>query len=205
VVEAAERFYRTADSARSWNLRDQHMFDTLLALLDAGGPGAKAVVWAHNTHVGNAAATEMAQRGELNIGELCRKHFRRDASLVGFGTDRGTVMAASQWDAPPEIKTVRPSLPDSYGALFREAHSTPFLLDLRPGVHEGLRQGLMPERLERAIGVMYLPESERQSHYFDASLPEQFDGFLFYPETRAVTPITDGRATHLPGDHPFAG
>ena len=205
VVASAERYYRTAGSTNSWNLRDQHMFSTLLAVLEARGPNARAVVWAHNSHVGNAAATEMGERGELNIGELCRKHFGGTAALVGFGTDRGTVMAASQWDAPPEVKTVRPSLPDSYGAVFRDARPKRFLLDLRRGVHEGLREALTPERLERAIGVMYLPESERMSHYFKASLPEQFDAFLFFEETRAVEPIAGRAEAGLPQDHPFAG
>ncbi len=204
AVASGERYYRTAGSTNSWNLRDRHMFDTLLNVLEARGPDSKAVVWAHNSHVGNAAATEMTRRGELNIGELCRKHFGSRAALIGFDTDRGTVMAASQWGAQPEVKTVRPSLPESYGAVFRDAHSSPFLLDLRRGVHDSLRHALGPERLERAIGVMYLPETERVSHYFMASLPEQFDAFLFFAETQAVKPITRDAGASLPDEHPFA-
>ncbi len=198
------RYYRTmaAGGRSSWNLRDQHMFDTLLQVLQARGPAAKAVVWAHNSHVGDASATEMGRRGEHNIGQLCRRHFGSEARLVGFGTDRGTVMAASEWGGAHKVMSVRPSLPGSYGALFREAGRDRFLLDLRPGVHESLRQALKPERLERAIGVMYLPGSERVSHYFGASLPDQFDAYLWFAETRAVTPLGEHDAT-LPAGHPF--
>jgi erythromycin esterase-like protein len=202
VVAGSERYCRSQaiGAESSWNLRDRHMFDTLRAILEARGPEARAVVWAHNTHVGNAAATDMADRGEFSIGELCRRHFGDAARLVGFGTDRGTVMAASRWDAPPELKTVRPSLPESCGALFREAGPDRFLLDLR---RADLRAVLKAPRLQRAIGVLYLPETERVSHYFDASLGDQFDAFVFLEETRAVTPIT-AASRGLPGDHPFA-
>jgi len=202
VVAGSERYYRSQalGSESSWNLRDRHMFGPLLAVLEARGPTAKAVVWAHNSHVGNAAATEMGQRGETNIGELCRKRFGEAARLVGFGTDRGTVMAASAWDAPSEVKTVRPSLPDSYGALFRDAGPDRFLLDLR---QPGMRQALRAARPQRAIGVLYLPETERMSHYFDASLPDQFDAFVFLEVTRAVTPVT-AASPGLPEGHPFA-
>jgi erythromycin esterase-like protein len=201
VVAGSERYFRSQaqGTESSWNLRDRHMFETLLALLEVRGPDAKAVVWAHNSHVGHAAATEMGERGETNIGELARKHFGDAARLVGFGTDRGTVMAASRWDSPPEVKTVRPSLPESYGALFREVGPERFLLDLR---QPALRQALRPMRPQRAIGVLYLPETERMSHYFDAALPDQFDAFVFLEETRAVTPVT--AAQGLPQDHPFA-
>jgi erythromycin esterase-like protein len=205
VVAGAERYYRTAVSGAesSWNLRDRHMFDTLLAVLEAHGPEAKAVVWAHNSHVGHAAATEMGQSGQFNIGQLCRQHFGEAACLIGFGTDRGTVMAASSWGAEPEVKSVRPSLEDSYGALFREARPDRFLLDLRRSVHEPLREALSEERLERAIGVMYLPQTERTSHYFQAVLPEEFDAFLWFEETRAVTPIPTGGRAGLRDGHPF--
>ena len=111
LIAAAEEYYRTLyyGSTSSWNLRDRHMFETLQAILAARGPQAKAVVWAHNSHIGNASATEMGRYGELNIGQLCREAFGSDAALVGFGTDRGTVAAASDWDGPVEIKQVRPS------------------------------------------------------------------------------------------------
>jgi erythromycin esterase-like protein len=204
-VVGGERYYRgmAAGGRSSWNLRDQHMFDTLLQVLEARGASGKAIVWAHNSHVGDASATEMGRRGEHNIGQLCRRHFGSGARLVGFGTDRGTVMAASRWGGIPQVMEVRPSLPGSYGALFREAGPDPFLLDLRAGVQESLREALKPERLERAIGVMYLPGSERVSHYFGASLPDQFDAYLWFPETRAVTPLRDHEPS-LPAGHPFA-
>jgi erythromycin esterase-like protein len=202
VVVGSEGFYRAQakGAESSWNLRDRHMFSTLLALLEARGPNTKAVVWAHNSHVGNAAATDMLDRGETNIGELCRQHFGNKARLVGFGTDRGHVLAASRWGAAPEVKAVRPSLAESHGALFREVGPERFLLDLRA---PDLRRVLQPKRPQRAIGVLYLPETERMSHYFEASLPDQFDAFVFLEKTGAVTPVTDA-TRNLPDDHPFA-
>jgi erythromycin esterase-like protein len=205
VVAGAERYYRAAyaGAVSSWNLRDLHMFDTLLAVLEARGPDAKAIVWAHNSHVGNAAATEVGRTGQHNIGQLCRQHFGQKAHLIRFGTDRGTVMAASSWGAEPEVTPVRPSLRGSYGALFWAASPNQFLLDLRRGVHEPLRAALSRERLERAIGVMYLPETERVSHYFRSVLPDEFDAFIWLEETRAVTPIPTSGRSGLPDGHPF--
>jgi erythromycin esterase-like protein len=145
----------------------------------------------------------MGRRGEHNIGQLCRQHFGEEAVLIGFGTDRGTVMAASRWGTHPEVQQVRPSLDGSHGAVFRQAGQDRFLLDLRRGAHDSLRQALKPERLERAIGVLYVPATERVSHYFEASLPDQFDAYLWFEKTRAVTPIRDGDLS-LPADHPFA-
>jgi erythromycin esterase-like protein len=188
VVTAAERYYRAMwrSGAESWNLRDRHMFETLRILLERGGPAAKAVVWAHNSHVGNAAATEMGWGGELNIGELCRTAFGAEAGLVGFGTDRGTVACASGWGGEVEVKAVRPALPGSHEAACREAGLDRALLDLgRPE----LRGALALPRLERAIGVIYRPETERRSHWFEAVLPDQFDVFVWFAETRAVTPL----------------
>jgi len=176
------------------------MFDTLLAVLEARGPDAKAIVWAHNSHVGNAAGTEMGRAGQFNIGQLCREHFGDMARLVGFGTDRGTVMAASEWGGEPEVKRVRPSLPTSYEAIFRTVSHDRFILDLRK---ESMRKALSLDRIERAIGVMYLPESERVSHYFRASLPEEFDAYVWIEETRAVTPIQPAGRAGLPDGHPF--
>ncbi len=202
VVAGSEGFYRAQvkGAESSWNLRDWHMFNTLLSLLKARGPSAKAVIWAHNTHVGNAVATDMRDRGETNIGELCRQHFGSATRLVGFGTDRGHVLAASRWGAAPEVKAVRPALAGSHGALFREVGLERFLLDLRA---PDLRRVLHAKRLQRAIGVLYLPETERISHYFEASLPDQFDAFVFLEETGPVTPVTDATG-NLPDDHPFA-
>src|SRR5829696_558372 len=144
IVRAAERYYRIMyrGSAESWNLRDRHMFDTLQALLRAGGPEAKAVVWAHNSHIGNAAATAMGWQGEFNIGELCRSAYGDDAALVGFGTDRGTVAAASDWDEPMEIKQVRPARPDSHERVFRDTGLGSFLSEWRGGRRRELQDAL---------------------------------------------------------------
>jgi erythromycin esterase-like protein len=199
VVTAAERYYRAMwrSGTESWNLRDRHMFDTLRTLLERGGPDAKAVVWAHNSHVGNAAATEMGWGGQFNLGELCRTAFGTDAVLIGFGTDRGTVACASDWGGSVEIKTVRPALPGSHEAACRDAGLTRALLDLR---RPELAQALDGARLERAIGVIYRPETERRSHWFDAVLPDQFDAFVWFAETRAVTPLD---APGAPDTFPF--
>jgi erythromycin esterase-like protein len=205
VVRAAEHYYRIMfqGSTESWNLRDRHMFDTLQALLERRGHRAKAVVWAHNSHIGNAAATAMGWQGEFNIGELCRTAFREEAALVGFGTDRGTVAAASDWDAPVEIKTVRPARPDSYERIFLETGVPSSLTDWRQHNRQELRDVLATARLERAIGVVYRPDTELYSHYFEAVLPEQFDAFIWFEETKAVTPLTGGRPHGAPETYPF--
>ncbi|HEY8563866.1 MAG TPA: erythromycin esterase family protein [Beijerinckiaceae bacterium] len=191
IVQAAERYYRIMyrGSVESWNVRDRHMFDTLQGILQAGGPQAKAVVWAHNSHIGNAAATAMGWEGEFNIGELAKTAYGDEAVLIGFGTDRGTVAAADDWDEPMQVKAVRPARPDSHEGLFREAGLPRALVDLRPDRAGALRRALAEPRLERAIGVVYRPQTERQSHYFEAVLPEQFDAYLWFEETRAVTPL----------------
>ena len=204
VVRSAEQYYRLMyrSGSESWNLRDRHMFDTLRALLDRGGPEAKAVVWAHNSQIGNAAAAAMGWQGEFNIGELCRTAFGEGAALVGFGTDRGTVAAATHWGGPVEIKRVHPALPGSHEAMFRDSGLPSALLDLR-GLGE-VREALARPRLERAIGVVYRPGTERQSHYFDAVLPEQFDAFVWFDETAAVTPLAEaGRAEGGADTFPF--
>jgi erythromycin esterase-like protein len=194
VVQSAEQYYRLMyrSRAESWNLRDTHMFETLRAVLDQAGPAAKAVVWAHNSHIGNAAATEMGSRGETNIGEMCRAAFGSGAALIGFGTDRGTVAAAHDWGGPMQVMEVRSSLAGSHEAAMRDAElPSRALLDLRD---PDLRKALSSPRLERAIGVIYRPETERRSHYFDAVLPDQFDAFVWFSETRAVSPL-DANAT----------
>jgi erythromycin esterase-like protein len=206
LVATAERYYRTLyqGSAQSWNLRDTHMFDTLNHVLEAHGPDSRAVVWAHNSHVGNAAATEMGRvRNELNIGQLCREKFGHDAALIGFGTHRGTVAAAHDWDGPMEVMRVRPAREDSYEYPMHQAGEPRFLLDLQLGVHEGLRERLAPSRLERFIGVIYRPQTELQSHYANASLPAQFDGFAWFDETRAVTPLAMEKHAGVPDTYPF--
>lgn len=191
VVRSAEQYYRIMyrGSTESWNLRDRHMFDTLRALMEHRGTGAKAVVWAHNSHIGNAAATSMGWTGEFNIGELCRTAWGSDAVLIGMGTDRGLVAAASNWDDPMQIKQVRPSRSDSWEQAFLLAGVPASLTDWRAADRHELRNALAAPRLERAIGVIYRPESERASHYFDAVLAEQFDAWLWFEETRAVTPL----------------
>ena len=207
VVADAECYYRAMyyGGAASWNLRDAHMFETLRALLAWYGPDARAVVWAHNSHVGDARATEMGARGELNIGELCREHFGDGAFAIGFGTDRGTVAAASGWDAPMERMSVRPALPGSYERLCHDAGVPAFLLPLREPRRREVREELMPARLERAIGVVYRPDTERLSHYFQAALPRQFDEWIWFDETRAIEPLPTGppEGRDLPETYPF--
>jgi erythromycin esterase-like protein len=192
LVADAERYYRAMylGAEESWNQRDQHMFNTLQNILDEPGPQRKAVVWAHNSHIGDARFTEMGQsRGELNIGQLCRQAYGRDASLIGFGTHTGTVAAATDWDGPMQVKAVRPSHPDSYEAWCHQVGVERFLFDLRAGRHDDLRQVMSQPRLERYIGVIYRPETERWSHYGYATLPDQYDAFVWFDETHAVTPL----------------
>jgi erythromycin esterase-like protein/predicted phosphoribosyltransferase len=192
LVRNAEEYYRTMFHGRadSWNLRDRHMAQTLqelMTFLDRTRPGARIVVWAHNSHLGDARATEMGERGELNVGQLVREHHGARAVLVGFTTYTGTVTAASDWDGPAHRKHVRPALAGSYERLLHDVHIPRFLLPLRTDLE--LASALAAPRLERAIGVLYLPESERASHYFHARLPEQFDFVLHFDETRAVEPL----------------
>jgi Erythromycin esterase homolog len=192
LVRNAERYYRAMFGGRvlSWNLRDQHMADTLDALvtfLDSMGRRVRAVVWAHNSHVGDARATQMRADGELNVGQLIRQRFERETVLIGLTTHHGTVTAASDWDAPAERKVVRPALPESYEARFHEVMQDNFFLDLR--TPSAAATVLRQPRLERAIGVIYRPETERLSHYFKAIIPEQFDAILHYDTTRAVEPL----------------
>ena len=189
IVAGAEQYYRAIyyGDAASWNLRDQHMFDTLERLLAERGPEAKAVVWAHNSHIGNAAFTEMGQvRGEHNIGQLARQRFGDEVALIGFGTDRGTVAAASDWDGLMEIKRVRPARDDSYEGRSRDTGIAAFMLETGPGQRESVRAELAEPLLERAIGVIYRPETELLSHYFQAELSRQFDAWIWFEETEAV-------------------
>jgi protein-L-isoaspartate(D-aspartate) O-methyltransferase len=205
LIANAERYYRIMyyGSRASWNLRDAHMFETLQALLESHGPGSKAIVWAHNSHVGIASATEMSARGETNIGELCRKEYEGHAYSIGFGTHAGKVAAASDWGGPMETKAILPSRPDSYEWLCHDSGTPRFLLPLRSGTSPGLRAGLMKPRLERAIGVIYRPETELASHYFQASLPEQFDEYIWFDETTAVRPFRTEDLSGLPDTYPF--
>jgi protein-L-isoaspartate(D-aspartate) O-methyltransferase len=206
LIASAERYYRVMyyGGAESWNLRDTHMFETLGHLLEARGPRSRAVVWAHNSHIGDARYTDMgAVREELNIGQLCREHYRDEVALIGFGTHTGTVAAATDWDADMEVKRVRPSHQDSYERLCHDAQIPRFLLDLVRD--EALRRRLLPTRLERFIGVIYRPDTELMSHYAEASLPKQFDAFVWFDETTAVTPLGPQHAKPgVPDTYPFA-
>jgi erythromycin esterase-like protein len=210
LVKNAEEYYRTMFQGRvsSWNLRDRHMADTLedlVAHLDRHGGQTKAVVWAHNSHLGDARATHMGQIGEWNIGQLVREKHGRDAVLVGFTTYTGTVTAASDWDEPAERKQVRPALPGSYEALFHDTGLPCFLLPLRDG--SPAADALREPRLERAIGVIYRPETERISHYFDAHLPDQFDAVIHIDATRALEPLEPTAGWHageVPETYPTA-
>ena len=190
LVANAERYYRVMyyGSRESWNLRDSHMFDTLGALR-AFYPGIKVVIWEHNSHVGDAAATEMGARGEHNIGQLCRQAFGDRAYSIGFGTDRGEVAAADAWEEPMQIMRVRPSRADSYERLCHDSAVPAFLLALRHPQRDALRDELMAPRLERAIGVIYRPDTELESHYFQACLPRQFDEYIWFDETTAIRPL----------------
>lgn len=192
LVRNAERYYRAMFGSRtaSWNLRDRHMVEMLEALvtfLAGRGRTPKVVVWAHNSHLGDARATELGAGGELNVGQLVRERYGRESRLVGFLTSRGTVTAASDWDGPAERKRVRPALPESYEALLHDAGPHNLFLNLTEA--GPVREDLDEPRLERAIGVIYRPETERLSHYFHAQLPRQFDGVLYYDSTRAVEPL----------------
>jgi len=191
-VKNAEEYYRSMFRGRvsSWNLRDQHMAETLSELashLEERHGDAKVVVWAHNSHLGDARATEMGDMGELNLGQLVRERYPDDCANVGFSTYAGTVTCADDWDEPAQVKRVRPGLPGSYEALFHDAGLPRFLL------HVDRTRELPPEvlepRLQRAIGVIYRPESERQIHYFQARLAEQFDAMIHIDETNALEPL----------------
>jgi erythromycin esterase-like protein len=191
LVQNAEGYYRAMFGARqhSWNLRDTHMMDTLDALLDHVGQSmghARAVVWAHNSHLGDARATEMGQHGELNLGQLARERHGAAARLVGFTTHTGSVTAASDWDEPTHRMRVQPSLPASYEALFHSVELDRFLLNFED---QALCEALTVQRLERAIGVVYRPDTERVSHYFTAELPRQFDLVLHIDRTHALEPL----------------
>ena len=205
LVANAERYYRIMyyGSRASWNLRDSHMFETLKDLLAFHGADSRAVVWAHNSHIGNAAATEMAARGEHNIGQLCREKFGDRAYLIGFGTNSGTVAAASEWDGPMEVKKVRPALANSYEQLCHATGLARFMLGLRGRGDLCGPKRLGKEHLERAIGVIYRPETELASHYFQANLPQQFDEYVWLDETHAVTPLDTAEIKGLPDTYPF--
>jgi len=199
LVKNAEEYYRTMFRGRvsSWNLRDSHMAETLDALarhLSRDGKPARIVVWEHNSHIGDARATDVGRLGEWNLGELARKAYGARACLIGFSTYHGWVTAASEWDGPAERKRVRPGLPGSYEEILHATGIPRFFLPLHaPGP---AREALMERRLERAIGVLYLPRSERQSHYFLTQLPHQFDALIHIDLTSAVQPLDADSGWH---------
>ncbi|HEX2053296.1 MAG TPA: erythromycin esterase family protein [Actinomycetota bacterium] len=193
TVKAAEEYYRTMIQGHttSWNLRDRHMTDTLDELARhlgrTLGRQPRIVVWAHNSHLGDARSTDMGMRGELNVGQLVRERHPGDCFLLGFTTYEGTVTAAKTWGGEAEVMTVRQAMKGSFEELLHEAGEPSFLLDLRRGSR--VADLLGSTRLERAIGVVYLPSTERQSHYFRARLSDQFDAVIHFDRTRAVEPL----------------
>jgi erythromycin esterase-like protein len=205
LVKNAEEYYRTMFRGRvsSWNLRDSHMAETLDALahhLSKDGEPAKIVVWEHNSHIGDASATEMGEMGEWNVGQLARKEYDGQTRLIGFSTYDGFVTAASEWDAPAEHKRVRQGMQGSYEALLHETGIPRFLLPLHGGIDKGIdddvRAAMEERRLERAIGVIYLPRTERHSHYFAARMARQFDAVIHIDHTTAVHPLDPGGGWH---------
>lgn len=206
LVADAERYYRIMyyGSDESWNHRDRHMFQTLLLLLRHHGRGAKAVLWEHNSHLGNAAATQFGRHGQINVGQLCREQFGDQVYAIGQGTDHGTVAAASEWEGEMAVKRVCPSLPESYEHLMHLTETDRFFLPITKSWNQSLVDALTPQRLQRAIGVIYHPETERQSHYFEASLPSQFDEWIWFDETTAVHPLTTEQLAEHEPPHPFA-
>lgn len=192
LVKNAEAYYRSMfqKQQNSWNLRDRHMAETLdhlAAHMKRQGKQPKIVVWAHNSHLGDARATDRKEAGEWNVGQLVRERYKQDAVLIGFTTYSGIVAAASDWDDPPEFKQVRPALPESYEALFHQVKLPQFWLNLRQ--EDSAVVELQKPRLERAIGVIYSPRTERRSHYFRAQLPAQFDAVIHIDDTHAVEPL----------------
>jgi erythromycin esterase-like protein len=192
LARNAEKYYRTMFRGRveSWNLRDRHMAETLDELrtdLRRHGRAPKIVVWAHNSHVGDARETELVERGELNLGQLARERYGDEVRLVGFTTYSGTVIAASDWGGLADLKQVRPALADSFEDVFHRTGVARFFLPLTGD--GAARSALRERRLERAIGVIYRPDTERVSHYFHANLAQQFDAVIHFDVTQAVEPL----------------
>ena len=190
MVRNGERYYRTMyyDNNDSWNQRDQNMFETLLAILNYHGQSSKAVVWAHNSHIGDARATDMSASDEFNLGQRFHKTFADSSYLIGFGTDNGTVAAAPEWGGAMQVMQLQPTHADSYERLCHDVKMDNFLLPLRHPIKDITRNKLLVERLQRAIGTTYDPEAELKKHYFYASLPRQFDEYIWFDETQAVKP-----------------
>ncbi len=192
LVSNAERYYRSMyyDNNNSRNQRDKNMFDTLQAILNYRGQSSKAVVWAHNSHIGDSRATEMSAQGEVNLGQHVRESYGDNAYLIGFGTDHGTVAAATKWGTPVKVMQVQPSYSDSYERLCHEVKTDNFLLPLRNPIQKILRKKLLAVRLQRAIGTTYDPEDELNKHYIYVSLPGQFDEYIWFDKSQAVKPLS---------------
>ena len=200
LVQNAEHYYRSLYRGRpnSWNLRDRHMVETLAAIerhlaAASAGNAPKVIVWAHNSHIGDARYTDMRRRGEVNIGQLTRERYGDDVRLIGFSTNRGTVTAAHDWDEPGRQMRVRPALDGSFERLFADVAAegaTRFIVRFRD--NEPARAALVEPRPQRAIGVIYRPETERQSHYYSANLPREFDAMIHIDETRALRALEPG-------------
>jgi erythromycin esterase-like protein len=211
VVKNAETYYRSMFQSRdeSWNVRDTHMMETLDALREhigkRKGSPAKIAVWAHNSHLGDARATEMGEHGQLNLGQLVRERYAPEETfLLGFSTHTGTVTAASDWDGPAELKKVVPSRPDSFEYLFHDSGLENFLLPIRG--RDKVQAALAERRLERAIGVIYRPDTERVSHYFQADAARQFDAVIHLDQTSAVKPLEYSalwKSEEFPETYPF--
>ncbi|MBM3605169.1 MAG: erythromycin esterase family protein [Alphaproteobacteria bacterium] len=205
LIASAERYYRIMyrGGADAWNLRDSHMCGTLSTLLKTAGPDAKAVVWAHNSHIGDARQGDMGQSmGEHNLGQLARQEWGDQVALIGFGTHEGTVTAASDWDDPAEVKTVRPSHPGSIERLCHDSGPSSFLLDM--STDPGLMEALATPRLQRFIGVIYRPESELLSHYMQTAVSRQYDGWIWFDRTSALVGAgSPGAQPDLPDTWPF--
>ena len=206
TVRNAEAYYRGMFAGRvtSWNMRDKHMAQTLNALIAhldrAGGPEpARIVVWAHNSHVGDARATEVSADGQLTIGQLAREHYGDQCRLIGFSTHSGTVTAATDWGGIAERKVVRPALPGSIEELLHQTGKREFLVPMHDG--SPATAALEVVRLGRAIGVIYRPETERQSHYFHVRPSDQFDAMIHIDSTRALEPL-EPNSVWIAGENP---
>ena len=193
LIVDAEQYYRALidENPPSWNVRDQHMFNCLVDLQthlsNCNNKPAKIVVWAHNSHIGNAAATQSSEQGEINIGQLAKQHYNHKCLLIGFSTCRGEVSCADHWGDPVTTKIIQEPFSDSYEEIFHHVNYKQFLLDLRE--NNSATDLLLEPKLQRAIGIIYRPETERMSHYFYTSLPNQFDMMIHIDNTTAVRPI----------------
>jgi erythromycin esterase-like protein len=205
LVANAEKYYRMiyCGSRAAWNLRDDHMFETLQNVMDFHGPGVRAVVWAHDSHIGDARATKMSRRGERNLGELCARGFGSESYRIWFGTDHDTVAEASDWDGPMEIKLVRPAHPQSHERQFHLTGLPGLILPMRAGRELDVATELSHARLERAIGLIYRPETEFASLHFEAELPRQFDEYVWIDKTSAVRPLEAVKMQVMPDTYPF--